>query len=109
MRTPLFLPCEKVSTKLWSILRSKEYLLPSPYKLQGFLKVCICHKSFYQQKEATEEVQVTGSQQESLFSKRYSRFANQDQNREKRGSNGEQMATMPEAFVYLLKNSRMKG
>ena len=43
--------------------------------------------------EATEEVQVRGSHQESLFSKWYSKFGNQDQNREKRGSNGEQMAT----------------
>ena len=59
--------------------------------------------------EATEEVQVRGSHQESLFSKWYSKFGNQDQNREKRGSNGEQMATMPEAFMYLLKNPGMKG
>ena len=59
--------------------------------------------------EATEEVQVRGSHQESLFSKWYSKFGNQDQNREKRGSNGEQMATMPEAFVYLLKNPGMNG
>ena len=59
--------------------------------------------------EATEEVQVIGRQQEFLFSKWYSRFGSQDQNREKKGSNGEQMATMPEAFVYLLKNPAMKG
>lgn len=80
------MPCEKVSTKLfWFILLNQEYLLlTSSRDLQKVYKALyISQELSYQSKEAGEEVRVRRMEQESLVSKWHSKFAGQDQNRER--------------------------